>query len=306
LKKLLGPERLSTEEKVALVGEVRGEFGLQAALGVLGLARSTWYYQTTRRRSYEEKYGHLRGPLEAIARKHPEYGYRRTTTELREVHREPRNHKVVQRLHLLWGLPLMRGTRPPRPSGIRAVIAAAGERINLVAVLEEIGPFEVAYTDFTELAYARGKAQLIPIIDHRTKVCLGWALGPKAVTELALAAWKAARGTLLRLGRSLRWMIVHHDQDPVFTSYGWTSQLLLTDEARISYALRGAKDNPEMEAWNSRFKNENRSLFLEARDPCELRDVVAERMDYYNGERRHSALGNQAPLAFVARIGAGG
>ncbi len=55
-------------------------------------------------------------------------------------------------------------------------------------------------------------------------------------------------------------------------------------------------------AWNSRFKNENRSLFLEAKDICEFRRVVAERIDYYNGERRHSALGNQAPLVWVARL----
>ena len=287
---------------MALIREVRGAFGLQAALGVLGLSRSTWYYQTRDRRSYEEKHGHLRGPLESIAQEHPEYGYRRTTTELREEYEEPTNHKVVQRLHLLWGLPLIRGTRPPRPSGIRQVITEAGEKINLVAGLEEIGPFEVAYTDFTELVYARGKAQLIPIVDHRTKVCLGWALGPKAVTELALAAWKAAVQSLRRLGRSPRGMIVHQDRDPVFTSHGWTSRLLLKDGARVSYALHGAKDNTEMEAWNSRFKNENRSLFLEAKDICELRRVVAERIDYYNGERRHSALGNQAPLVWVARL----
>jgi putative transposase len=155
---------------VALVREVRGEYGLKAALGAVGLARSTWYYQTKHRLSYEEKHGHLRGPLESIAREHPEYGYRRTTTELREVYRKRANHKVVQRLHLLWGLPLMRSTRPPRASGIREVIAAAGEKVNLVAGLDEIGPFEVAYTDFTELVYAGGKAQLIPIIGHRTKI----------------------------------------------------------------------------------------------------------------------------------------
>jgi putative transposase len=287
---------------VALVQGARTEFGLQAPLEVLGLSRSTWYYQTGRRLSYEEKYSHLRGPLEVIAQQHPEYGYRRTTTELREVYREPTNHKVVQRLHLQWGLPLMRGTRPPRPSGIREVITAAGKKANLVAVLPKIGPFEVAYTDFTELVYACGKAWLIPIVDHRTKVCLGWALGPKAVTELALRAWKGARQSLRRLGRSSRGMIVHQDRDPVFTSYGWTNRLLRKDGARVSYALEGAKDNTEMEAWNSRFKNENRSLFLEAKDLCELRAVVAERIDYYNGERRHSALGNQAPLVWVARL----
>ena len=47
-KKLLGPERLTTQEKVALVRTVADRHGLQPALEVLGLPRSTWYYHTRR------------------------------------------------------------------------------------------------------------------------------------------------------------------------------------------------------------------------------------------------------------------
>jgi hypothetical protein len=59
--------------------------------------------------------------------------------------------------------------------------------------------------------------------------------------------------------------IIHHDQDSVYTSYDWTGQLLLKDNVRVSYALGGAKDNPEMEGFISRFKTEGHSLFLDAR-----------------------------------------
>ena len=45
---------------------------------------------------------------------------------------------------------------------------------------------------------------------------LGGALGPQAVTELALTAWRLAEATLRPLGRSAVGLIVHHDQDPVF------------------------------------------------------------------------------------------
>ena len=57
---------------------------------------------------------------------------------------------------------------------------------------------------------------------------------------------------------------MHHDRDSVYTGYEWTSQLLSKDGLRVSYALRGAKDNPEMESFNGRFKTEGHSLFLEA------------------------------------------
>ena len=93
---------------------------------------------------------------------------------------------------------------------------------------------------------------------------------------------------------------MHHDQDPVYTGYGWTGQLLLRDAVRLSYALEGCRDNPEMESFHSRFKTENRSLFLDALTLADLERVVAQRMAYYNGRRRHSSLGNQAPLSFLA------
>jgi len=295
---------MSTEEKVSLVHEVQDEHGLSSALAALQLPRSTWYYHQNQRLSYTEKYAYLRGPLETIARDHHEYGYRRTTPELRDVYGYIVNHKVVQRLHQEWDLPLIRGTRPPKISGVRKAIEAAGDRINLVAGRETIEAFDVAYTDFTELVYANGrrKAYLIPIIDHASKIVLGWAVGVRAVTSLALEAWEQARDTLSVQGVDLKRVTVHHDQDPVFTSYGWTAQLLLKDHVRVSYALHGARDNPEMEAFNSRFKTENRSLLLDAQTLEELKALVSERMEYYNNERRHSSIAYQAPVVFIASL----
>ena len=97
------------------------------------------------------------------------------------------------------GLALDPGPRPPKPSGIRQAITSAGDRINLLAGKATIRPLEVAYADFTELVYANGrrKAQLIPIVDHATKLVLCWAVGERAVTELALVAWVAGGMVIL-------------------------------------------------------------------------------------------------------------
>jgi transposase InsO family protein len=289
---------MTISAKAALMSGVRGQFPLSMALGILGLSRSTWYYQAGRM-SYVEKYRDLKVPLLEIARSNTEYGYRRAATELSEVVDRTINHKVVQRLHRLWELPLVRGTQVPKPSGIRTVILEAGGRANLVARLEEILPLKVLYTDFTELVYAAGKAFLILLVDHKSKVVPGWALGEEKNTKLALAAWKNAKRWLARKGISVDEIIVHHDRDPIFTGYGWTDRLLIKDHAHLSFALNGAKDNPEMESFNSRFKSENRSLLLEARTFAELKAVVNRRMVYYNRERRHSSLGNKAPMAWL-------
>ena len=304
---------MSSERKVELAGRARSAFGLTSALAALELPRSTWHYHQSRRRSYMEKYADLRAPLEAIARRHPEYGYRRTTPELRERTGRRINRKVVQRLHRAWGLPLIRGTRMPKPSGIRRAITAAGTRINLVAGRQEIRPLEVAYTDFTELLYAGGrrKAYLIPILDHTSKVVLGWAVGERAVTSLALEAWEQAKHGLRARRMDVSAVTIHHDQDPVFTSYAWTARLLLKDQARVSYALGGAQDNTEMEAFNSRFtpalaggarETENRSLLLDAKSLRQLKALIAERIAYYNNVRRHSSIGYRAPSQFIATL----
>jgi len=291
---------MSTARKVELVKETKDEFGLTPALRALSLPRSTWHYWTRIRQPYEEKYADLRAPLEQIARRHPEYGYRRATTELQECHGKTVGEEIVRNLHRHWDLKLMRTVRPPKPSAVRQIITELGGKCNLIAGLDTIEAFEVLYTDFTELVYANGKAWLIPLVDHETKLVLGYAVGEKANTDLALEAWAAACDTLLKWGQDTGDLIIHHDRDPVFTSHGWLARLLLTDKARVSYALRGAKDNPEMESFNSRFKNENRSLLLEARSLDELKHVVAARMLYYNRERRHSSLGNRSPWDYAA------
>jgi putative transposase len=294
---------MSLSEKVELVHLVRAEYGLTAALAALEIPKSSWYYHSQQKVSYEQKYVHLRPLLEQIARQHPAYGILRITRELRERYDQVVNHKVVQRLLPLWGLTLLRSTHIPEPSTVRQVIIAAGKRANLVAQLENISLFEVAYTDFTELRYADGasKAYLMPLIDHASKLVYGWAIGPQANTQLALQAWQRTKRSLKRYGLATEGLIVHHDQDPVYTGYVWTSQLLLKDKVQLSYALEGAKDNPTMESFNSRFKAESHSLFLEATDLANLEKLVAAQMRYYNTQRRHSSLGYLSPLAFLKK-----
>ncbi len=295
---------MTTEAKVAFVAGAWEEHGLKPALAAVELPKSTWYYHKNEKISYAEKYAHIRPLLEKIARQHPAYGIPRITPELRETYGQVINHKVVQRLLQLWDLSLLRSVRPPQPSPIRQAILAAGEGANLVAQLAEIGLFEVTYTDFTELPYADGtrKAHLMPLIGHACKMAYGWAVGRRADTALTLAAWEQAKTTFKAQTIPYPGMIIHHDQDSVYTGYAWTGQLLLEDQVRLSYALNGARDNPEMESFIGRFKTENHSLFLDAQSVTELREVVDQQMHYYNTERRHSALNYQSPLTYIEQV----
>jgi putative transposase len=294
---------MTLAQKVALVETAQDTYGLNLALAAVDLPKSTWYYHQKHKVAYEEKYADLFPILDEIARDYPEYGVPRIMPELREAYHVDVNHKVVERLLGTWDLSILRSTHRPRPSCVRKVILEAGERANLVAQMEEIGLFQVVYTDFTEILYAGGhrKAVLMPIIGHVSKAAFGWAVGQSRGTDLALQAWEHAKETFRQMGVSYQGMIVHHDQDSVYTGYEWTSQLLLKDRARLSYALGGAKDNPEMESFNGHFKTEGQSLFLEAQSLEELIAVVNDRMCYYNTVRRHSAIGYVPPLTYIRR-----
>jgi len=95
---------------------------------------------------------------------------------------------------------------------------------------------------------------------------------------------------------------IDHDPDPLFTRYARTARLLLKDQVRVSYALRGAQDNTEMEASNSRFKTEVQSLLLDVQSLTELKQLVGARMLYHNNVRRHSSIGYRAPSQFIATL----
>ena len=95
---------------------------------------------------YAEKYAHLEAWLKAIADAHREHGYRRATTELREMYEHLVNRKVVAGLHRLWDQPLRRA-RGAKPSASRRALDAAGQRAKLLSRRDksEIGMLEVLY-----------------------------------------------------------------------------------------------------------------------------------------------------------------
>ena len=269
----------------------------------VGLPKSTWY-DAQRKIKDNDRYGYLRKPLIEISEAHPEYGYRRTTVELHD-HGFHVNHKVVERLHRHWNLSVMKKVKKPKPNPIVRLLKELGDKINLVSRLQTIDDLEVLYTDFTEIIYKKGqaKAQLMPIIDHRSKVAVGHALGPSHDTDLALKAWNKAKRTLKRLGQKTENVILHQERDGVYTGHRWLHEIVVKSKTRISYSEDGARKNVYMESFNGRFKEENRILFWEQDDLESLKKVVEERFHYYNYKRKHSALENKPPMTYLKEKG---
>ena len=288
-----------TEDKVRLVKEHKDEYGLNTCLTAIGLPKSTWYYWEKRKVSPEEKYAHLQAPILEVVVENPSYGYRRIKPELQQRGYTVGEH-VIRKLITRWDLNLRRAVVKPKQSKPRRYLQKA-RGLNLVQGIHDPKAFQVWYTDFTEIKYANGekKAYLMPIIDHKTKLVAGWEVSDRKDTALALNALWAARENLERMGLSLEDKFIHHDQDAVYTGYRWLQVVLIRERMRISFSETGAKGNTFMESFNSRFKGENSDLFAAARNIWELRRAINERMEYYNQQRRHSALGYMSPLDYI-------
>lgn len=297
------------EQKVNQVNQYQKEYGLNLTLAVFDLPKSTWYYHQKQKISFEDKYLYLKNDLFKAVRENSCYGKRRLVDELRETYGHRVNHKLMAKLSQCWGLSLIRAIKKPKSSGIAKAIKKAGSKANLVypileketAGLRIINPFEICYTDFSEIIYDQGfkKAQFMPILDYKSKLVPGLALGPKDDTQLALTSWAVAKIKIEKLGFPIKGLILHSDQDPVYTGYSWQHQLLIKDKVRLSFSQAGARENPCMESFFGKFKQENKSLFLDCQTFKELKAVVGERVLYYNTERRHSSLGNKNPMQFV-------
>ena len=55
----------------------------------------------------------------------------------------------------------------------------------------------------------------------------------------------------------------------------------MEERVKVSYAQRGARDNPWIESFWGRFSVENAELILEAKTLEEVKRIVAKQLDYY-------------------------
>jgi len=295
---------LTLDRRCELVEQFRDELGLNACLLAMGISKGTWYPRQKRPKGPSPKDQELVDAIREVIEEHPEYGYRKLKPDVEEILGEAVNHKRLRRVLKQWGLGLRRLVSNFTPSPIRTLLDEAAGVLNLVKGWDP-APLELLSVDFTEIHFDEGrrKAHLIALIDVGSRMICGWAVGRSADRALALRSWKKARDTLAEMGRTMAGMVVHSDQDSVFTSYAWLRELMVTDSVIVSFSERGAKDNPWIESFWSHFKRENASLLIEASSLEELEEIIARRMAYYNRSRRHESLGQQPPVEFLIREG---
>ncbi len=262
-----------------MVAFLRVGFALseRRACRVLGLSRSVQRY-----RSVADDQVALRLRLRDLAASRVRYGYRRLHVLLqREGWRV--NHKRVYRLYRSEGLALRRKTRKKRLSWPRVPSPTASQ------------PHAEWGMDFLADRLADGRRfRVLTLVDHVSRVSPAIEVGTSLTGERVVAMLER----LAEGGGCPRRICV--DNGPEFVSKAldaWAYR----HEVQIIFSRPGKPtDNPFVEAFNSRFRDEclDQHWFASLEEARQI--IEAWRVDY-NTKRPHGSLKHQTPAEFEAR-----
>jgi putative transposase len=248
---------------------------------LLGVARSTAYYQP---QAISDEDLALMRQIDKIHLAWPFYGSRRIAEDLTERGQSV-NRKRVQRLMRQMGIralyPRQRTSQPGKGHTIHPYLLR-----NLVIEC----PNQVWASDITYIPMAKGFMYLVVILDWHSRRVLAWRLSNTLETDFCLEALDEA---LRRFGKP---EIFNTDQGVQFTCDAFT-RVLKDHDIDISMDGKGRwVDNVFVERlWRS-VKHED--VYLRAYEtPRQLREGPIRYFNFYNTERRHSALDGRTPDA---------
>lgn len=266
-------------EKRELVGCRQSSLSVSRRCELLGLRRSSFYYQAVTESALNLE---LMNKIDEIYTDFPFYGSRRILDELRQVHNYEINRKRVQRLMRLMGVEAIY----PKP---RTTKEHSGHKkypylLDQITVLR---PNQVWCSDITYIRMHRGFLYLVAVMDWFSRYVLSWKLSNSLENSFCIEALEEA----LELGCP---EIFNTDQGSQFTSEDYT-RVLSSRDIHISMDGRGrALDNVFIERlWRS-VKYEDVYL-RDYQNGREAHQSLERYWDFYNYRRRHQSLDRTTP-----------
>ena len=251
---------------------------------LLGLARSSYYYDSQRDDSYNLWLMNL---IDEQFTKTPFYGVERMTAWLKRQGEEV-NRKRVRRLMRLMGLEAVY----PKP---RLSLCNQDHKKYpyLLRNLAIDHPDHVWCADITYIRMLHGFVYLMAIMDWYSRFVVAWEISTALDTSFCLSAVKQA----LELSKP---QIFNTDQGCQFTSLEFTGRLDKED-IRISMDGRGRVfDNIFVERlWRS-VKYEEVYLH-QYQTVSDARNGIAKYLLFYNMERLHQSLGYRTPYEIYVK-----
>ena len=271
------------DQKRELVRAFSAEYEISTLCEVLGLARSSYYYQPQPTDDDD-----LSTAILAVRSAWPTYGYRRVTHQLR---REG-NHVNAKRVRRLMGeLGLSAAPAPPK---VRTTHSQHGwaRYPNLVMSLEVTRPDHVWVADITYIHLRDGFVYLAILMDMFTRTIRGWALERTLDQHLTRHALEMA------MARGGAPAIHHSDQGVQYAAQDYVD-LLTQNGCAISMAAVGT---PEENGYAERVIRTIKEEEVDLSEYGTFADAYPQLGHFldtaYTHKRIHSSLGYLTPAEF--------
>lgn len=271
------------------MNELRLQFPLARLLKAAGLARSTFYWQLASNKK-PDKYADDKHQILTLFHKHKgRYGYRRITLAVRR-NGSQLNHKTVQRL--MQQLALSSCIRSKKYTSYKGGYGkAAGNVLNRQFSAEK--PNQKWVTDVTEFKIGGEKLYLSPILDLYNGEIVAYQMG--AHPRLSIVDEMLTKA--LQVLSEGEYPLLHSDQ-------GWQYQMAYYQKRLEAAGLRQSMsrkgncyDNAVIESFFGTLKTECYRL-EEYKSISQLREGIAEYIDYYNHERIKQNLKGLSPVEY--------
>jgi putative transposase len=270
---------LSSKQKKQMVEPETREPSISRQCQLLGLNRSSFYYQP---RPVKPDDLELMRLIDEQYLKTPTYGSRSMARHFRRQGRKV-NRKRIQRLMRLMGIEAIY----PKPHTSRPF----PEHKIYPYLLRNVEIDHVNHVWASDISYVpmdRGFMYLVVVMDWYSRKILSWRISNTLDSDFCVEALKEA---LSRYGKP---EIFNTDQGAQFTSRDFT-QTLKDHQVAISMDGRGrCQDNIFVERlwWTVKYNY----LYLHSfKDGSQLRNGLNEWIRYYNRERGHSSLDDRTP-----------
>ncbi len=270
---------MSRGERKAMITREHPELSLSRQCEVLSISRSSFYHAP---KGESPTTLALMRRIDGLFLKYPFYGSRQMARQLRRDSVRVGRHRV-RRLMRLMGLAAI--YQAPRTSAPHPEHRVYPYLLKGMAIER---PNQVWCADITYIPVQRGFLYLVAIMDWATRHVLSWRLSNTMDARFCVEALEEA---LARYGPP---EIMNTDQGSQFTGSAWITTLA---DAGVQVSMDGrgrCMDNIFIERlWRS-LKYE--AVYLhELTDGFRAERVIREWIDFYNGDRPHSALGGRTP-----------
>jgi putative transposase len=262
----------------AMIEPTHSELSIRRQCELIGLNRSTFYYQPAMESSLNLRLMRL---IDEQYTKTPFYGYPKMTAHLRRLGQRV-NPKRVRRLMRKMGLQAVYA----KP---RTTVAAKSHKVYpyLLRGLAITRVNQVWCADITYVPMPRGFMYLVAVMDWFSRYVITWRLSNSLNGAFCVEALREA----LQLARP---EIFNTDQGAQFTAQLFVDTLETAD-IRVSMDGRGrAMDNIFVERLWRTVKYEDIYLKEYATVPS-LEDGLRSYFTFYNNERPHQSLGYCVP-----------